>query len=57
MCLDDIDMVPDLEKEDLKAYEDNAYESRILIDVNPSLISVPKDFNDDKEVLIIGNGI
>lgn len=53
VALDNINMMPDLEEEDVEADEDNAYESRISIDVNPSHISIPEDFNDDKEVLII----
>ena len=55
--LDDIDMVTDLEGEDIEDDDNNAYESRISIDVNPYVIIILEAFNDDKEVLIIGNGI
>ncbi|KAJ8422757.1 hypothetical protein Cgig2_023378 [Carnegiea gigantea] len=54
ICLvDDIDMIPDLEKEEVETVGENIFESRVLINMNPSLITIPDDFKDDKELLII----
>ena len=54
MSLDDIDMTPDLEEEEIDTVGENIFESRVSIDMNPSLFTIPDDFKDDKEVLIIG---
>ncbi|KAJ8435525.1 hypothetical protein Cgig2_014444 [Carnegiea gigantea] len=49
MPLDDIDMIPDLEEEEVEHVGENIFESRVLINMNPSLINIPDDFKDDKE--------
>jgi len=54
VSLDDIDMTPDLEEEEIDTVGENIFESRVSIDMNPSLITIPDDFKDDKQVLIIG---
>ncbi|KAJ8432000.1 hypothetical protein Cgig2_027003 [Carnegiea gigantea] len=53
LSLDDIDMIPDLEEEQVEHVGENIFESRVSINMNPFLINVPDDFKDDKEVLII----
>ena len=54
VSLDDIDMIPDLEEEKVKHVGENIFESRVLLNMNPNLTTIPDDFKDDKEVLIIG---
>ena len=54
VSLDDIDMIPDLEEEEVEHVGENIFESRVSINMNPSLINIPDNFKDDKEVLIIG---
>ena len=54
VSLDDIDMTPDLEEEEIETVGENIFESRVSIDKNPLLITIPDDFKDNKEVLIIG---
>ena len=54
VSLDDIDMIPDLEEEEVEHVGENNFESRVSINMNPSLINIPDNFKDDKEVLIIG---
>ncbi|KAJ8430159.1 hypothetical protein Cgig2_005521 [Carnegiea gigantea] len=49
VSLDDIDMTPDLEEEEIETVGENIFESRVSIDMNPSLITTPDDFKDDKE--------
>ena len=53
VSLDDIDVIPELEEEEVEHVGENIFESTVLINMNPSLINVPDDFKDDKEVLII----
>ncbi|KAJ8421982.1 hypothetical protein Cgig2_007560 [Carnegiea gigantea] len=50
VTLDDIDMIFNLEEKEAKIIGENIFESRVLINVNPSLITIPDDFKDDKEV-------
>ena len=57
VCLDDIDMIPDLEEEEVEHVGENNFESRVSINMNPSLINIPDNFKDDKEVFIIGKQI
>ena len=54
VSLDDVDMIPDLEEEDVEHVGENIFESRFSINMNPSLINIHDDFKDDKELLIIG---
>jgi len=54
VALDNIDMIPNLEEEEVEHVQENIFESRVLITMNPSLINIPDDFKDDKEMLIIG---
>jgi len=54
VSLDDIDMFPNLE-EDLGTMEEDTCDSRVLMNMNSSLITIPDDFKDDREVLIIVN--
>ena len=54
MSLDDIDMIFDFKEEEVEHVGENIFELRVSINMNPSLINVPDDFKDDKEVLIIG---
>ena len=54
MSLDDVDVIPDLEEEEAKHVGENIFESRVSINMSPSLINIPDNFKDDKEVLVIG---
>jgi len=54
VSLDDIDMFPNLE-EDLGTMEEDTCDSRVSMNMNSSLITIPEDFKDDKKVLIIGD--
>jgi len=56
VSLDDIDMIHDLEEE-VETVEENIFESRVSVNMNPSLITIADDFKDDNEVLIIGKWI
>ncbi|KAJ8425573.1 hypothetical protein Cgig2_013919 [Carnegiea gigantea] len=49
VSLDGIDMIPDLEEEEVEHVGENIFESRVLINMNPSLINIPDNFKDDKE--------
>ncbi|KAJ8437811.1 hypothetical protein Cgig2_021353 [Carnegiea gigantea] len=49
VSLDDIDMIPNLEEEEVGTAGKNIFHSRVSINMNPSLISIPVDFKDDKE--------
>jgi len=55
VSLDDIDMFPNLEEENLTTMEEDTCDSRVSMNMNSSLITIPDDFKDDREVLIIGN--
>ena len=55
MMMNYIDMFPSLEGEDLATMEEDTCDSRVSMNMNSSLITIPDDFKDDKEVLIIGN--
>ena len=60
MSLDDLDMVIDLEDDnddDVEVNEQDALDSDVFANVNPAHISIPEDFKDDQEVLIIGKRI
>ncbi|KAJ8439074.1 hypothetical protein Cgig2_018468 [Carnegiea gigantea] len=48
VSLDNIDMIPDFEEE-VEHVGENIFESRVSINMNPSLINIPDDFKDDKE--------
>ncbi|KAJ8433720.1 hypothetical protein Cgig2_004349 [Carnegiea gigantea] len=49
VSLDDIDMILDLEEEEVKHVGENIFESRVSINMSPSLINILHDFKDDKE--------
>ncbi|KAJ8435633.1 hypothetical protein Cgig2_000299 [Carnegiea gigantea] len=53
VSLDDIDMIPDLEEEEVKQVGENIFKSRVSINMNPSLINIPNGFKDDKELLTL----
>ncbi|KAJ8428047.1 hypothetical protein Cgig2_024099 [Carnegiea gigantea] len=54
VSLDDIDMIPDLEEEEeVETAGENIFESRVSINMNPSLITIPDDFKDDKEDITV----
>ncbi|KAJ8430686.1 hypothetical protein Cgig2_024551 [Carnegiea gigantea] len=53
MSLDDIGMIPNLKEEEVKTIAENIFESRVSINMNASLVTIPDDFKNDKEVLII----
>ncbi|KAJ8435657.1 hypothetical protein Cgig2_015662 [Carnegiea gigantea] len=53
MSLDDIDMIPNLEGAEVKHVGENIFESRVSINMNLSLISIPDDFKDDKENIAV----
>jgi len=55
VSFDDIDMFPNLKEEDLATMEEDTCDSRVLMNMNSSLITIPDDFKDDREVLIIVN--
>ncbi|KAJ8422360.1 hypothetical protein Cgig2_033888 [Carnegiea gigantea] len=48
VSLDNIDMIPGF-KEEVEHVGENIFESRVSINMNPSLINIPDDFKDDKE--------
>jgi len=48
-------MFPNLKEEDLATMEEDTCDSRVLMNMNSSLITIPDDFKDDREVLIIVN--
>jgi len=56
VSLDDFDMVPDLEEENVKVDKGHGFESRISIDVNLLLLASLKILMMIKEVLIISSG-
>ncbi|KAJ8428929.1 hypothetical protein Cgig2_001020 [Carnegiea gigantea] len=49
VSLDDIDMIADLEEEEVEHVGENIFESRVSINMNPSLINILDNFKDDKE--------
>jgi len=55
VSLDDIDMFPNLEEEDHATMEADTCASRVSMNMNSSLVTIPNNFKDDREVLIIGN--
>ncbi|KAJ8435889.1 hypothetical protein Cgig2_010922 [Carnegiea gigantea] len=52
---DDIDMIPDLEEEEeeVEHVGEDIFESRVSINMNPSLINIPNNFKDDKEDIVV----
>ena len=50
--LDDIDGEEDNFDE---VSDENDENTELLIDIDPSLVPVPEGFNDDEEVLVLGN--
>jgi len=47
ISLDDIDVIPDLDVEDAGTSEENTFESRVSINMNSSLITIPHYSKDD----------
>ncbi|KAJ8422747.1 hypothetical protein Cgig2_000381 [Carnegiea gigantea] len=57
VSLDDIHITFDLEEEEVKTTEENIFESRVSINMNPSFITIPDDFKDDKSNLVKGDDV
>ena len=56
--LDDINIAPDLEEEDdVEINEEEELNSNVWKNINLAHISIPEDFKDDHEVLIIGKKV
>ncbi|KAJ8424882.1 hypothetical protein Cgig2_017974 [Carnegiea gigantea] len=53
VSLDDIDMIPDSKEEEVEHVRKNIFESRVSINMNPSLINIPDNFKDDKEDIAV----
>ncbi|KAJ8430064.1 LOW QUALITY PROTEIN: hypothetical protein Cgig2_020984 [Carnegiea gigantea] len=51
-------MISDMEEEVVETTEENIFDSRVLINVNPSFVTMPYNFKDDKEgKFLLPNGV
>ncbi|KAJ8427893.1 hypothetical protein Cgig2_008511 [Carnegiea gigantea] len=53
VSLNDIDMIHDLDEEDVEHVGEDIFESRVSINMNPSLINIPDNFKDDNEDIAV----
>ncbi|KAJ8424710.1 hypothetical protein Cgig2_025459 [Carnegiea gigantea] len=49
VSLNNIDMIPDFDEEEVEHVGENIFESRVSINTNLFLINIPHDFKDDKD--------